>query len=139
VRVTGTIGVDVNPLALLDDLELQIGRRRLGDELRVLAVDRIDPHDGLRVGEKLPVLLEGEGQAILADDQLGRRQQDLEGIRRRRRELGRADGEKPQCDETGDEGRANARPSCHRRASAGGTPAPRRPAARTATPFATPQ
>ena len=108
----------MNPLALFDDLQPVVASRRFSDETRVPVMDGIDPHGDPGIGEELPVLQEAEGEPILADHQLGRREQDLQPLRRRRGDLGRrpvtpgeADGEESQRDHAGDEGRAQARPS----------------------------
>ena len=118
VDVPRAVRMDVDPLAPFDDLQPVVARRRFGDETRVLAFDGIDTHGDPGVGEQLSVLQEAEGQSILADEQLGRREQDLKAVCSRRGELGRrpvtlgeADGEESQRDRAGDEGRTPARPS----------------------------
>ena len=110
--------MDVDPLALLDDLQLVIARRRLGDEMRVLALNGVDTHGDPGLGEEPSVLQQTEGQSIRADAELGRREQDLQpvgygrgGLSGRPVTRGDADGEEPQRDRAADEGRAQARPS----------------------------
>src|SRR5439155_8105631 len=76
VDVPRAVRMDVDPLAPFDDLQPVVANGRFGDETRVLAFDGIDTHGDPGVGEQLSVLQEAEGQSILADEQLGRREQD---------------------------------------------------------------
>jgi len=120
VYVPGTVGMDVHVVPLLDDLQRVVERLRLRRELHLLATNIIRPHGDPGIGEEPVVLQEPEGEPILADHQLGGRDQYLQRSRRQWGELGRrgsvtlgeARGDHElQRDQTRDYGPVPARPS----------------------------